>query len=130
MTSDAYDVVVSVLTMQDPLHRDVAMFGFCLFLAGVVQRSKWGDRGPFASFGMLLVVAFGGGFLAPILLGMDEHFPCVCRCCPSSSSLLLQQAQPIRASVFASWRQSRLLFELVGSRANSVHSLVVTTTKN
>ena len=69
------DAASDLLTLADPLVRDVAMFGFCLFLADVVAKSHWGSRGGLQSFGMLLVVAFGGGFLAPILLSMDQHFP-------------------------------------------------------
>ena len=70
------DTLVKLLTLDDAMHRHVAMFGFCIFLADVVSRTPWGKKGsPFQSFGILLVTAFGGGFLAPILLGVDGHFP-------------------------------------------------------
>mgnify|MGYP000441953602 CR=1 FL=1 len=74
-TCECFKWLGEVLTLQNGDFFRVAMFGFCAFLANMLQGTEWSKKGPILSFAMLLVCAFGGGFLAPILLSLPEHYP-------------------------------------------------------
>jgi hypothetical protein len=80
MFSEALNTLVGYLTLEEGLDSTIfkcCMLGYCMFIANNLSQTHWSQKGPLLNFGMLLVVAYGGGFLAPILLGMDAHFPFV-----------------------------------------------------